>query len=175
MNDAPHSHLHFSKAHSFVAVDFESSPGAEQVIGLHAFTIADNLQPANPVLEGHIAALVQHWKGLTNQIREEIKIFARQHTPAQDASDEADLIDAFLTQVPRLSRKFRLQGPQSQADAPQTVYDSIEDDEELVTETLATLHLKQGNKAKAKQIYQRLMLIYPEKCSYFADLIEQIS
>ena len=45
---------------------------------------------------------------------------------------------------------------------------------EIVTESLAQLHLKQGRPEKAIEIYEKLRLQNPQKFSYFAALIEKI-
>ncbi len=42
------------------------------------------------------------------------------------------------------------------------------------TEALAKIYLDQGYKDKAKEIYSKLSLLYPEKSVYFASLIEKI-
>ncbi len=47
-------------------------------------------------------------------------------------------------------------------------------DEDWVTETLARIYEKQGNKAKAIKIYERLRLRIPEKNDYFVSLIEKL-
>jgi len=52
---------------------------------------------------------------------------------------------------------------------------SIEDNDEILSETLARLVAAQGKKDKAIKIYQKLMLKYPQKSSYFAAQIEKLS
>jgi hypothetical protein len=51
--------------------------------------------------------------------------------------------------------------------------DSIKE-KEVVTETMAEVWLKQGNKAKAIEVYHKLSLHDPSKSAYFAAKIEQI-
>jgi len=46
--------------------------------------------------------------------------------------------------------------------------------EELITETLAKIYMKQGLYNEALQSYQKLILKFPEKNSYFAGQIENI-
>jgi len=50
---------------------------------------------------------------------------------------------------------------------------SIED-REIVTETMAEVWIKQGNRQKAIEVYDKLSLQNPAKSSYFAGLIEQL-
>jgi hypothetical protein len=51
---------------------------------------------------------------------------------------------------------------------------SVQEDEELITETLAHIHYLQGNYSKALNAYKKLSLKYPEKKSYFATQIKLI-
>ncbi|MFT6323275.1 MAG: hypothetical protein ACJAWO_000827 [Halieaceae bacterium] len=51
---------------------------------------------------------------------------------------------------------------------------SIVDDEDFVTETLADIYLTQGNLPKALSAYNKLLLKYPKKKTYFAARIDKI-
>ena len=51
---------------------------------------------------------------------------------------------------------------------------SIQDDENFVSETLASIYLKQGNLPKALRAYEILVVKYPEKIHIFAPLLEKI-
>lgn len=51
---------------------------------------------------------------------------------------------------------------------------SAEDKDEIVSETLASIYLKQGLVKKAILTYEKLSLIYPHKITYFAALIKQL-
>lgn len=51
--------------------------------------------------------------------------------------------------------------------------DSIEG-KEILTETMADVLLKQGNKARAIEIFHKLSLAHPDKSAYFATRIEQL-
>ncbi len=46
--------------------------------------------------------------------------------------------------------------------------------EDIVTEELADIYLKQGMSEEAKEIYRKLSLLYPEKSIYFAEIIDGI-
>jgi len=51
---------------------------------------------------------------------------------------------------------------------------SLNTDDIPVSESLAELHLRQGQRLRAAQIYRKLMLRFPAKTTYFAARLEQI-
>ena len=51
---------------------------------------------------------------------------------------------------------------------------SITDNEDIISETLARIYFEQGNYLKARSCYEKLSLLYPEKSASFAPLIEKI-
>lgn len=51
---------------------------------------------------------------------------------------------------------------------------SVQEDDDLVTETLANIYADQGSFEKAIKAFQRLQLKYPEKRVYFAGRIKEI-
>ncbi|MDD5976442.1 MAG: tetratricopeptide repeat protein [Bacteroidales bacterium] len=51
---------------------------------------------------------------------------------------------------------------------------SANDEFKIVTETMAKIYLKQGNKDKALQIYRQLLASNPKKSVYFADRIREL-
>jgi TolA-binding protein len=50
----------------------------------------------------------------------------------------------------------------------------MQDAQEVATETLADIYATQGHKDKAIEIYEQLILKYPEKHIYFAAQIERL-
>ena len=51
---------------------------------------------------------------------------------------------------------------------------SLVENEEIVSEPLALLLVKQGSYKKAIKMYEKLSLIFPEKSSFFAEQIENL-
>lgn len=78
------------------------------------------------------------------------------------------LIDQFIQNQPKIRPKTEFYSPENMAQK------SVEDSEGVVTETLAKVYAAQGNIAKAKSIYEQLILNNPEKKSYFASLLEKL-
>lgn len=101
---------------------------------------------------------------------------------AEDGEDKAepkkrsrknidDLIDKFIREEPKISRpgvKQDFFSPVNQA------RQSVQEADDLITETLANIYLKQGSYAKALRAYESLILKFPEKKLYFAARIKEI-
>ena len=80
-----------------------------------------------------------------------------------------ELIDKFIFENPSISRpKAEFYNPISVAQ------NSIIDQENIVSETLAKIYEQQGYVEKAISIYEKLGLKYPEKSRYFAAQIERL-
>jgi len=79
------------------------------------------------------------------------------------------LINQFIENQPKIKPKAEFYSAENMARK------SIKDSEDIVTETLAKVYAAQGNIAKAKSIYNQLILKNPEKKSYFASLIKDLS
>ena len=84
-------------------------------------------------------------------------------------SNEA-LIDRFIREEPRIEAPHKAEF----FDPVDYAKHGLEDKQDIVSETLARVHLKQGYPDRAIKIYERLSLLYPEKSSFFAAQIEKI-
>ncbi|MCR4920793.1 MAG: hypothetical protein K5945_03675 [Bacteroidaceae bacterium] len=101
--------------------------------------------------------------------------FLMQHADEEDIPhsmptiDEESIIDEFLQQdTPRIV----IQNQTADTPRAETTQNDTEDDEnEILTERLAHIYIKQGKFEKAIEIIQRLSLKYPKKNRYFADQI----
>ena len=79
------------------------------------------------------------------------------------------ILDKFLRENPVITRpKAEFYSPVNMA------RQSAEESEEMVSETLAQIYVRQGLYKKAILTYEKLVLLYPDKKTYFAALIDQI-
>ena len=84
------------------------------------------------------------------------------------SAEASQLLENFIKNRPNISR--------IRTDIDRTEIHKVDNENtgfELVTESLALLHIKQGRPEKAIEIYEKLRLQNPQKFSYFAALIEK--
>jgi tetratricopeptide (TPR) repeat protein len=80
-----------------------------------------------------------------------------------------DLIDNFINKGTR-----KIVPPDDKADTVDISEASVMEHDGFITDTLAKIYVKQGYYAKAIFAYEKLILKFPEKSSYFAAQIEEI-
>ncbi len=108
---------------------------------------AQPIKPAEPEVTGHQEPVSQ---------------------PPQPARKHNELIDKFLKEEPRIKPLRDSNNQENLAEK------NLLEPEEIGTETLAMIFVKQGLHEKALDIYKKLSLKYPEKSSYFAEKINTI-
>ena len=83
--------------------------------------------------------------------------------------EKASIISNFLENLPSISR------PKAEFFSPTRAAKlSVTENDEIVSETLASIYLKQGNLQKAVKAYETLLSQFPEKKNIFAPRIEEI-
>ena len=93
-----------------------------------------------------------------------------EESPDSTKLTREELIDRFMEEEPSISR------PKTKFFDPVKVAKSSREEQPgLVTETLAHIHIQQGNIDKAIEIYRKLSLTFPEKSGYFAAQIKKLS
>ena len=92
--------------------------------------------------------------------------------------DEAKLdlekpLDKFISEKPSLL-KSNINSPKDVEIAAEQVLEENFDDSGFYTETLAKIYSEQGFYKRAIEVYAKLILLYPEKNSYFATLVQEL-
>lgn len=87
--------------------------------------------------------------------------------------EQINMIDSFIQNSSNIARKYRSLGDdnQEQNDLSSGHHFTPPD---LVTENLAQIMVRQGKTEKAIDIYEKLVLKYPQKKAYFATCIEKL-
>lgn len=80
-----------------------------------------------------------------------------------------DLIESFLKNPPRMVPRLDLNDTRGDIST-----DSVVDSEGIYTETMAVIYEQQGLYQKSIEIYNKLILKYPEKSAYFATRIKEL-
>lgn len=86
-----------------------------------------------------------------------------------------NLIDKFLISAPSLQRPTTPPLPGEDVDITDISTTSVLEPDDIVTEQMAEIYVKQRFFDRAIEVYNKLSLKYPEKSSYFAAQIEKIN
>lgn len=103
-------------------------------------------------------------KGIVPEDIEQSKINLSESQKKKNA-----LIDSFIQSNPKIDPQRTTSEENHDISSS-----SVEENEHLITDTLATIYLNQGHYAKAIFAYEKLSLKYPEKSAYFAGQIAEI-
>jgi hypothetical protein len=105
----------------------------------------------------------------SKNVKADESLLIPEEEPIENASTEDELIDRFIATEPKIvPSKTDFYSPINQAKK------SLIEHDDVVSETLAKIYRDQGNTAKARWCYERLMLLHPEKSSFFAALLKEI-
>ena len=90
---------------------------------------------------------------------------------ARDKDSENDLIGKFITKLPEMDS---LQPPHEDQSQEDVSANSTAETDELLSEKLVEIYIRQGYYEKAISACEKLSLKYPEKSHYFAQKIQEI-
>ncbi|TNF40670.1 MAG: hypothetical protein EP311_08575 [Cytophagales bacterium] len=114
---------------------------------------------------------VKKRKAPKDELIETIKRKEKKEIVADKTKEQIDLIKAFSKKSIKLATIKEIEANQNTENLAES---STKLDESLMTESFAKILIKQGKKDKALEIYEKLSLKFPEKRTYFADLIENL-
>jgi hypothetical protein len=90
------------------------------------------------------------------------------HSPVKNFKN--DLIDKFIKENPIIASTNK----DESFNIVNLAQESLADNDEIVSETLARIYINQDNIPRAIKIYEKLILLFPEKSAYFASQIEKL-
>jgi tetratricopeptide (TPR) repeat protein len=139
------------------------------------FTSAYSLEydASKPAIDFNESHLFSEWLYLLRHQPVEKDISAeKEPSSGSKHGRKMELIDNFLNNAGHQTRIV----PSENNSVPDKDFSlkSVEENDDLMTETLANIHIKQGRYQKAIEIFERLRLKYPEKSTYFAQRIEEM-
>ncbi|PIQ15901.1 MAG: hypothetical protein COW67_05885, partial [Flavobacteriales bacterium CG18_big_fil_WC_8_21_14_2_50_32_9] len=109
------------------------------------------------------------WISFFNQGKIE-KLAPKNEEKTVEKANKFDLIDKFIQEDPKIQpKKTEFYSPMNMARL------SVVDNLDVVSETLALVHVDQGNYQKAILMYEKLSLKFPKKRSYFATQIKNLN
>jgi tetratricopeptide (TPR) repeat protein len=133
--------------------------------------VKEEIAAVTSIEESSVAKVENHQttEQAEEENREEVRKEIAESVTKSNVNQFHDILDKFIKENPSITR------PRAEFFNPVNMAkQSVEEDEDLVTETLANLYYKQGNHRKAIRAYEKLCLIYPSKMTYFASLIQKI-
>lgn len=108
------------------------------------------------------------------------ELINKQLEKRDDTEEFLNTIESKLKHMGHVGRRIKEESPaaesldESSNDFEETVIQSITEDENIISETLANLLAFQGKKKKAIKMYQALSLKFPEKSRFFAQKINEL-
>lgn len=114
---------------------------------------------------------IQH--PLPERLQEIIENREEQEIEDPKRKEQINLINSFIKNSSSIARKYRSQTPEQQEQNDLTSHYSFTP-HDLATENLAQIMVRQGKTEKAIDIYEKLILKYPQKRAYFASCIEKL-
>ncbi|SIS72298.1 hypothetical protein [Belliella pelovolcani] len=109
--------------------------------------------------------------GAADDLIETIKRKEKKEIVDVKKKEQIDIIKAFSKKEIKLATIKEIESVQKQEDLSEK---STQLNPNILSESFAKLLIKQGKKGKAKEIYQKLMVKFPNKSTYFADLIKEL-
>ncbi|MGJ3235898.1 hypothetical protein [Marivirga sp.] len=104
------------------------------------------------------------------------EITSRKELKISDAhkKEQLDIINNFIQKEPVLTKRIDPDNQSNKQEAEDLSANSTNLSDDVVSETLAKLMIKQGRKQKAIDIYKKLIWKFPQKKTYFVEIIDEL-
>lgn len=110
-------------------------------------------------------------KAASDDLIENIKKREKKEIKDEKKKEQIDIIKAFSKKAIKLATIQEIEANHNQSDLSEQ---STKINDTFVTEAYAKLLAKQNKKSKAIEIYQKLIVKFPDKSTYFADQIKNL-
>jgi hypothetical protein len=139
-------------------------------------TVSSQIEPPKPtvvVLDGieKEKPSISKRKVSKDELIESIRRKDKKEILDKKKQEQIDIIKAFSKKEIKLATLKELEGQQKQDDLSEK---STKLNPDLITESYAKLLVKQGKNNKAKEIYKKLMMKFPDKNTYFANRLKEL-
>lgn len=137
---------------------------------------SEKLQPSTTYNSAEIASIeakpkIKRRKPPKDDLIETIKRKEKKEILDEKKKEQIDLIKAFSKKEIKLATIKEIEANQNNENLAAT---STKINDSLISESYAKILAKQGKKRLSKEIYEKLLLKFPDKRAYFADLIEKL-
>ncbi|MGM0581814.1 MAG: hypothetical protein ACQETL_14095 [Bacteroidota bacterium] len=104
------------------------------------------------------------------------EITSRKELKISDAhkKEQLNIINNFIEKEPVLKKRIDPDNQSNKQEAEDLSASSTNLSDDVVSETLAKLMIKQGRKQKAIDIYKKLIWKFPQKKTYFVEIIDEL-
>ncbi|HET8859244.1 tetratricopeptide repeat protein [Marivirga sp.] len=104
------------------------------------------------------------------------ELASRKELKISDAhkKEQLNIINNFIEKEPILTKRINTDNQANKQEAEDLSASSTNLSDDVVSETLAKLMIKQGRKQKAIDIYKKLIWKFPQKKTYFVEIIEEL-
>jgi hypothetical protein len=139
-------------------------------------TVSSPIEPPKPSIEVIDVAeeekpTIPKRKVSKDELIESIRRKEKKEILDKKKQEQIDIIKAFSKKEIKLATLKELEGQQKQDDLSEK---STKLNLDLITDSYAKLLAKQGKINRAKEIYKKLMVKFPDKNTYFADRIKEL-
>jgi tetratricopeptide (TPR) repeat protein len=169
-NSAP---IETENTESAIPIEYNTEPAVlEQISAYPELTLKQDSQSVEK--EEHPIEQprgTMRFSGWLKQFNHPKSLESIDNTVKQQEQDREVLIRKFIETDPQIGKAQRA----SFYSAAEMARKSTEERDDIVSETLAEVYAQQGDIARSIRIYQKLCLLYPEKSSYFATLIKNLT